>query len=366
MKLGVFFTFDNSLEKWDKQGLFSREVLYYEKLLKKKIITKIYFFTYGSKDLNFQNKLPENLKVVPMPKIFNFKIGKFIYSLLISWIKRKEIKNLDILKTNQMNGAWAAILPKKIYKKKLIVRCGYEQLEFLEKQQRKFKIFLFKFLEKITYKNANQIILATQEDKNFVVNRFSIKKNKIFIIPNFINTNIFKKLNIKKIKNRIIFIGRFKEQKNLFNLLKAIKDLKVKLLMIGNGPLKSDLKKYVDDNNLNVEFKENIKNSEIPIELNKSEIFILPSLYEGCPKTLLEAMSSQTACIGTNVEGINNIIRNRENGLLANTDKDSIKKAIILLLGDPGLRAKIGFNAREFIIENYSLEKVIEKEISIY
>jgi len=71
-------------------------------------------------------------------------------------------------------------------------------------------------------------------------------------------------------------------------------------------------------------------------------------------------------CIGTNVEGIKEILKHKENGYLCETNANSIRKAIIEVSEDESLRRKIGQNARETILENFSLEKILEKEIRIY
>ncbi|HEC93684.1 MAG TPA: glycosyltransferase, partial [Candidatus Atribacteria bacterium] len=115
-----------------------------------------------------------------------------------------------------------------------------------------------------------------------------------------------------------------------------------------------------------VEFGGSIPNKDLPIELNKSEIFILPSFFEGNPKALLEAMSCGLACIGTDVEGIREVIKHKENGYLCKTDPKSIKEAILEILNDRELETKISQNARKAILENFSLEKILEKEIKIY
>ena len=93
----------------------------------------------------------------------------------------------------------------------------------------------------------------------------------------------------------------------------------------------------------------------------RADVFALPSLVEGNPKILLEAMACQKAVIGTNVEGIRELIINKYNGILTDTDHDSIRSGLIELLDDK-LRQKLGKQARKFIIENYDIEKLLEKE----
>jgi glycosyltransferase involved in cell wall biosynthesis len=110
-----------------------------------------------------------------------------------------------------------------LYKKKLIIRCGYEWLEFLRKGEKSFweRMIVF-IIEKIAYKNSERIILSSEKDKRFVENNFEIRSSKIEVIPNYIDTELFEPIKIEKYKSRIIFVGRLHKQKNLFNLIEAI------------------------------------------------------------------------------------------------------------------------------------------------
>ena len=161
-------------------------------------------------------------------------------------------------------------------------------------------------------------------------------------------------------------MGRFTQQKNLFNLLNAIKGLNVNLTIFGSGHQEEELKAIVKQNKLKVIFKGNIENKDLPKELNKHDLFILPSYFEGNPKVLLEAMSCGLSVIGTNVEGIKEIINHKENGYLCNTDAESLKKAIIEVLKNKNLQKKMKNNARKTILKEFSFKKVSEEEMKIY
>ncbi len=352
--LALFFTHGISLRIWDEIGNLDREIKPYKELAK--YFQEIYFFTYGNKgDLGYQNLLPENIKILPK----KWNLPSVLYSLFLPIFYREELKKIDILKTNQMSGSWTAVLTKWLFKKKLVVRCGYEWLSFLEKQRKNwFKRKIASLIENIVYRVADKIILSSDRDKKFIGRKFKISVSKIKIIQNYIDIELFKPLNISKEKSRIIFVGRLEKQKNLFNLIEAIDNLPIKLVLVGKGSLKEKLKNFAKEKNAKVEFKGNIPNEELPEELNKSEVFILPSLYEGCPKTLLEAMSCGLPCIGTNVDGIKEIIQHQENGYLCETDANSIRKAIIKLLNDKILRQKLSQVARKTILENFSFEKI--------
>ena len=140
----------------------------------------------------------------------------------------------------------------------------------------------------------------------------------------------------------------------------------VKLTIIGQGELKEELAELVREKNAMVEFKDKVPNSSLPEILNKAEIFVLPSLYEGCPKTLLEAMACSLPCIATNVEGIKEIVVHKENGFLCEPDSVSLRAAILQVLNDKPLQEKIAKGARETILENFSLEKIIQQEVALY
>ncbi len=361
MKLALFFTRGVSLKIWDEVGSLNREIKPYQRLAK--YFDEIFFLTYGNKDdFEYQNFLPGNVKVLPN----EWRIPSLIYSFLLPFLYRKELKKADIFKTNQMHGSWAAVIAKFFFQKKLVVRQGYQWSTFAQKEGvKQWKMPIIRFLEKLAYRKANVIIVTSEGDKKYIEEKYNISSERIKYIPNYIDTELFRPLNIL-IENRICFVGRLEEQKNLFNLIEASSSLGIKLVFFGNGSLKKKLENFAKELKADVEFKGNIPNKNLPKELNKSKLFILPSLYEGCPKVLLEAMSCGLPVIGTNVDGIKEIIKHQENGYLCNTDADSIKKAILEILENKILQKEISQNAKKTIIEKFSLEKILEKELNLY
>jgi glycosyltransferase involved in cell wall biosynthesis len=94
-------------------------------------------------------------------------------------------------------------------------------------------------------------------------------------------------------------------------------------------------------------------------------MFILPSHYEGHPKTLLEAMSCGLPVVGTDVPGIRELIVHGETGYLCDPSSQGIRAAIGELLWNKDLRKRIGTNAREYVVENVSLSKIVDKELAL-
>lgn len=361
MKLALFFTKGVSLKVYEKIGSLDREIKPYQELAK--YFDEILFLTYGGKDdLKYQGFLPENIKILPNKQ----KIPSLIYSFLLPFLYQKELKGVDILKTNQMAGSWAAMIAKFLFRKKLIVRQGYQlSIHAQKKSIKRWKLLIIQLLERFAYRNADMIIVASKRDKKYIEEKYNILSEKIRYIPNYIDTELFKPLNIPK-ENRICFVGRLEKQKNLFSLIKAISDLDIKLVIFGNGSQKKDLENFSKQLKADVEFKGNVPNKDLPQEINKSKLFILPSLHEGCPKVLLEAMACELPVIGTNIHGISEIIKDKENGYLCGTDVLSIRKAIIEVLSNKGLQKKLSQNARKTILENFKFEKILEEEKNIY
>jgi glycosyltransferase involved in cell wall biosynthesis len=337
MVLALFFTRGISLEAWVTQGLFDREKLIYEEHLIQHNLEKVYWFTYGSKDrelseeLKKDNRLHKNIEVFDMPKIFNIpKIGSYLYSLFLPFIYKTILKQCNILKTNQMDGSWSAVISKWLYSKPLIVRTGYTLSIFLKRQNAsKVKQYFIELAERLSYKYADASVVASNQDKRYLTNKYNISADKINVLHNYIDTSLFKPKGLNKYEDRIVFVGRLNEQKNLFNLIEAISKTDFILDIYGKGELKKNLVDFANKIEANVNFKGVVANQELPIILNKYTYYILASFYEGMPKTLLEAMSCGCVCIGTDVSGINEVIKDGFNGyLFKDTKLDTLTEII--------------------------------------
>ena len=358
-ELALFFTVGMSLKRWHELGMLNREVAIYNELSNH--FKHIYFFTYGTnEDLKFKNYLADNISIIPKKIISN----QFIYSFLMPIIHRKILKRVNFVKTNQMLGSWSAVFSKIINKNILIVRTGYVlSLGFIDNKSRLKKIIMG-IIEKIAYGQANGIITSSKEGFNYINKKY--KTTGIHcIIPNFVDTKLFMPLNLPKKKGSICFIGRLNEQKNLFSLIEAFQDIPYSLTIIGSGEQKEALEKFAAEKNCNILFLGNLPNYKLPKILNQSEIFILPSLWEGMPKVLLEAMACGLPVIATNVKGNNEIVIDGKNGILCNVEPKSIKNAIINLMENEDLKYRLGRNARRTILENYSLKYLVKKELKL-
>lgn len=363
--LGLFFTRGISVETWFKSGLLDREKIIYEKLIKEKIFDNIYWFSYGSKDCIYEKYLIKGIKIISKPKIFYGRMGDLVYSFLLPFLKKKYLKKCDVYKTNQMDGSWAAVISKKLYKKPLLVRTGYTASQTLLKSSKIIKYFFSELIENFAYKNSDFATVTSKTQKKYIIKNYN--PNKIILNTNYVNTKLFKPIFNKKIKD-IIFVGRLSEEKNIINLIKAVSKTDYGLDLYGEGSLKNELENLIESlkEEKKIKLMGTIPNDKLPIIMNHYKLFVLPSLYEGMPKTLLEAMSCGLCCIGTNIDGINEVIINNHNGLLIGLNEKDIFNGINFLMMNPQVRKSLGINARKTIEENFSLNKIIENEIKIY
>lgn len=372
--LGLFFTRGVSLEIWLKQGLFDREKLLYIEHLKKNNFERVYWFTYGVNDqiiaqkLKCENKLHKDIHIFAMPQIFKIKfLGNFAYSFLLPIINRKKLQECSLYKTNQIDGSWSGIIAAKLYRKRIINRTGYTLSIFSAKKNFSNLIqAIIECVEKFTYRHADLNIVASNEDKFYLVKKYKVQDKKIHVIHNYIDTDLFKPIESKKYEKRLVFVGRLDEQKNLFNLIEAISKTDFKLDIYGNGYLKNELIKFSRDLEVKVNFKGIINNSDLPNILNHYHYYILVSHYEGMPKTLLEAMSCGCVCIGTNVSGIREVIEDRVNGYLSENTSvieilNAIKKAV-----NHNQDQRISENARLKIMSDFALAKIVQKEKCLF
>ena len=359
--LALFFTTGVSLKLWHEIGMIGREVAIYNKL--SKYFKHIYFLTYGGQeDLRFKDYLADNITIVPKKYIPN----SLLYSFILPFIHYRILKKVDILKTNQMLGSWSAVLAKLIYRKKLVARTGYMlSTHFMKRNPKSRKRWAMKSIEMLAYKSADGIITTSQTNFEYVKRNYNPAGIHV-LIPNYVETNKFKPMHITKKKGSICFIGRLTEQKNLFALLTALKDLPYTINLIGSGEQAEQLEEFANKNDINANFLGNIPNHELPRILNEHELFILPSLWEGMPKTLLEAMACGLPAIGTKIDGTKEVIEHGKNGILCDTDSKSIREAIISVMEEEGLKQTLGKKARITIEQRFSLEKLIDKELELY
>ncbi|MGN7205944.1 glycosyltransferase family 4 protein [Pedobacter sp. SAFR-022] len=167
------------------------------------------------------------------------------------------------------------------------------------------------------------------------------------------------------------YVVRITKQKDPFTLIKAIslipEDLKIKFLFVGEGDLKEqsialakELK--VHDRIIFTQFRE-----DVPAVLKAIDIYCLPSLWEGLPIGLLEAMAMKKAVIATAIDGTKEVIEHMKNGILVPVSSPQVlADSIVMLAGNVELLNSLGANALETIKRDYDNERMTKQIENIY
>ena len=362
MKVVLFFTKGVSIRVWKEAGMLDREIALYNKLYKKGIRT--IFITYGDRtDFIFQERLG-HIKIL----CNHFGFPARIYEKFIHLIHWKHLYKSDIIKTNQANGSDVALTSAKFWKKPLLGRMGYLWSEFIDKENDDTKGSFSKAIqiENDLFSLSNRIVVTTPEMIKSIETRSHSYAEKTRLIPNYVDTKFFAPSFNSSKDYDLIFIGRISKQQNVEVLLKSIINLNISILIIGSGELREKLEVQYGDQEGRIRWKNNVPNHELPSFLNRAQLFILPSLYEGHPKVLIEAMSCGLAVIGANTPGIRELINHSVNGWLCEPNSNSISKAIKYLLDNKKLCRKLGENARKFATDNFALDHIVDMELKVY
>lgn len=360
MRLVLFFTRGVSLQTWAGIGSLEREIALYLRLQQQKNV-RISFVTYGDQtDLQYLGQL-QGIEIL----CNRWNLLPDRYERLIPFLHAWSLHRADIIKTNQTNGADIALRAARFWRKPLIARCGYMWSDLSSQSGRHQEAKLAGQIEQRIFLNAKRVVVTTPTMKEYALRQYSIAPEQVQVIPNYVLTDVFSPLERQSQNNRICFIGRLSEEKNLPSLIQACEGLDVELLLIGEGHLRKPLQELADQLNVRITMPGNLPHHQLPDMIRQSAVFALVSPHEGHPKSLLEAMSCGAAVLSADSPGIREQIVHGETGWLCGTDAKSIRVGIQHLLANPSLREKLGRNARRFIEENYSLDKIVEMEYSL-
>jgi glycosyltransferase involved in cell wall biosynthesis len=359
----LFFTTGASLHFWDKITLtFEREVAIYQRL--QECGVQVSFVTYGdAKDLRYAARIP-GIHVL----CNHWGLSSRRYERWLPVLHGWHLWRADVYTTNQTIGADVALRAARLFGKPLIARCGYMWSRVAAGQDGADSRAAHhaRTQEAQVFPAADRVVVTAGYMKQYVEEQYGLADSRVKVIPNYVLTDLFRPDSEGICKpGRICFVGRLHPEKNLLALLEAVRGLDVELEIIGDGPQRKAVEAAACDKGVSVRFLGRCPHAELPQRLNAAEMFILPSLYEGHPKALLEAMACGRPVIGTDVIGIRELIRHRQTGYLCGTSPEEIRSAIQDVLSDADLRARMGHNGREFVVEHFALERVVEMELAL-
>lgn len=230
---------------------------------------------------------------------------------------------------------------------------------------------------------ADKTIAISEQVKEHLISEFKAGEDNVRLVYNGVDMEKVKlkaPLNRSEVKIRlglkdapvVGIIARLSDVKGHQYLIRAMKKVLekfpgVQLLIVGEGKMEKELLGLVKELKINESVIFIPRYFDIAELYYIMDVFVMPSLKEGLGLGLMEAMAGSKAVIGSAVGGIKNLIRDRDNGLLvAPQDVDGLSSAILELLNNPAAAAIMGNNARVFINQNFSLEKMIKQTEQVY
>ena len=237
----------------------------------------------------------------------------------------------------------------------------------------------YEWLDRLIINNMNHIVsvspLIMEELK-----ALHIKDERKSLILNGIDTEYFNPSGVRKgmrddlkVNGDLVIgtVGRLCRQKGQAYLIKAFKELceldgHIKLIIAGDGDLKEQLVDEVKELKLEDKVIFVGTQKDMVSLYNSLDIFVLPSLTEGLPMVMLEAMSMKLPVVATRVGGIPDVIQKNEAILVSPQEVGELKDAVLRLMHNPLLRKEMGEMARARVVSDFSLDAFGKKYIGIY
>jgi len=290
--------------------------------------------------------------------------------------------NIDMIHTHGAAalGAFARILGWLIHKPNIVKIATAGRITKLRKN-------LFGRIILAIFKKSNAIICMTREIENELIS-IKITPDKIRYIKNAVDTNRFKRLDERQRKmwreDRgwdandpiTIFSGRLVYRKGVDILIETWEKVvrthtNARLIILGSGEnhhdsIEDQIRFTIEEKGLLNVYLEGFTNKP-EIYLGISDILIVPSRKEGFSNVILEGMSSELATIATKIGGNVDLIKDKETGtLVPQDDLNSMAHMIINLINNLPQQENIGKNARGYIIQNLTFDKIANEFINLY
>ena len=288
----------------------------------------------------------------------------------------------DLINVHEPSGVWVVLLKRYIGRPKIIIMCyGLEIRSWIIKMQdRKLQHTAMSFKSRLpvpltilwqTYialRFADYIFCSNTEDYVFLINKLRTSEHKIMIVHSgaeLVYKEIAEKRRYKDIK-RILFAGTWLERKGIIYLRDAFVKLaqrysNISLVIFGGGiPQEKILSSFPAGLRDRIECLSSSDERIIAEIYASCDVYILPSIFEGSPLTLAEAMMSGMPIITTGICGMKDKIVSGVNGILIRPhSSEAIVDAIEVLMRDESYRESLGRRAQKDAVEQYTWDSIV-------
>ena len=194
-----------------------------------------------------------------------------------------------------------------------------------------------------------------------------IPREKLVVISQGVDTERFKPNKASWILKRLLYVGRLDPLKGPQFVLEAYHEMKrrhpeLELIFCGDGPMLDELKNKHPLNKDGITWMGNISHERLSYVYRTCDVLVLPSLSEGLPNVVLEAMASGLPVVASDVGDNNRLLGNGKRGIIVKPGSvPDIVTAIELLIAESELRMTMGHHGRQFVERNHDLSQVGKK-----
>ena len=310
----------------------------------------------------------------------------------LTWQSFRNIRQLldsqkfDVIHTHGGTAGFWGRLVAVSFKKRPVIVHTYHGLHYLNISQvaakaiaQKFKRAIFQKIDQFLLTYTDQIICVCRSDYEKAIAAKVVTPSKTSVVYNGIEIDQFSKpldqANARKIfdiaPTEFVFgnVGRLHEQKGHKYLLEAFAKVsdRARLLIIGDGDLREELVALAEKLQISDRVLFLGTRTDIAEFLSAIDVFVLPSLWEGQPIALLEALAIGKPCIASSVDGIPEIIKNGVNGYLVNpTDVNELTRIMNLAIANPELLQKSAASRTSSIDPKFSAQNMAAEIANIY
>ncbi len=326
-------------------------------------------FTFTVVCLVAGGELVEELENMDVPVIIFNRRHKLDIGLIFRLRKWLRLNNVDVVHTHLFTadswGRLAAFLAR--------VPCIVNTVH----STNTWKTKIHRFIDWVLAKVSTNVIACSDEVANVLIKKDGLSAKRVKVVANGIDLSRFENVTpidmaTKPDTINLVVIGRLHPAKGHQDLLPVIKTIKEKcpdfhFYFVGEGELRSDIKKNIKKFDLNDSITLMGQRPDIPAILAAIDIFVMPSKWEGLPMALLEAMAMGKTVVATRVGGIPDVITHNENGLLVDVDDSAeLAENLVKVITDNKLRLRLGTAAKEMVRLHYSAATVSQKYEKIY
>ncbi len=299
---------------------------------------------------------------------------------LLRMIKLLKSIKPDVLHTHGGTPGFWGRVASKFYKVPAVVHT-FHGIHYLTKPMN-LKKWIFKNIDRYLKIFTDFTICVAEADLTKGLKAKVLKANASGVVRNGIDINIFERietwkegrelLNIPADATVVGTIGRLHEQKGYEYLIDAAKHLieenkSIYFLIVGEGELRTNLERQVSSLRISDKVIFAGARTDIPRLMTLFDLFVLPSLWEGLPLVLLEAMVSRVPIVATAVDGVMEIIEHNQDGILIPPKSSTaIKNGINILLNNKKFATNLTINAYKKVTTEFCSQKMVSGLEDIY